>query len=62
MTVSAANSNLKLPEPISKMWIRVQGKAQTDSKAEHGRKYSSILDRFVTQPWTLRRIFEMGSN
>jgi hypothetical protein len=28
------------------MWIRVQGKAQTDSKAEHTRKYVSILNRF----------------
>jgi len=32
-------------EPISKKWIRVQGKAQTDSKAEHTRKYVSILNR-----------------
>jgi len=44
------------------MWIRVQGKAQTDSKAEHTRKYVSILNRFATPPWALRRFFEMGSN
>jgi hypothetical protein len=41
------------------MWIRVQGKAQADSEAEHTRKYVSILNRFATPPWTLRRIFKM---
>jgi hypothetical protein len=43
------------------MWIRIQGKAQIDSKAEHTRKYVSILNWFATPPWTLRRIFEMDS-
>ena len=28
-------------EPISKMWIRVQGKARVGEKAEHTRKYVS---------------------
>ena len=36
----------KTLEPTSKMWIRVHGKAQTDSKAEHTPKYVSILNRF----------------
>ncbi len=47
--------------PSQKGGLRVQGKAQTDSKAEHTRKYVSILNRFATPPWALRRIFEMGS-
>jgi hypothetical protein len=41
-------------EPISKKWIRVHGKAQADSKAEHTRKYVSILNWFATPSWTLR--------
>jgi hypothetical protein len=32
------------------------------SKAEHTRKYSSILNRFVTQPSGVRCVFEMASN
>ena len=65
--LSFFNKHIKLAinknelEPISKRWLRVQGKAQADSKAEHTRKYVSILNRFATPPWTLRRIFEMGS-
>jgi len=42
-----------LLESISKMWIRVQGKAQIDSKAEHTWRYVSILNRFATPHWAL---------
>ena len=46
---------------ILKFQIMVEGKAQTDLKAEHTRKYSSILNRFATQysaiRWTLKISF-----
>ena len=37
-------------EPISIMWIRDHGKARFGEKAEHTRKYVSILSRAATQP------------
>jgi hypothetical protein len=43
-------SKIKKREPISKMRIRVQGKARVGEKAEHTRKYVSILSRSATQP------------
>ncbi len=51
-----------LLEPISKMWIRVQGKARGGEKAQHTREYVSILRRPATPPWGLRPMFEMGSS
>ena len=45
---------------ISKMWIRVHGKARFGEKAEHTRLYVSILSRAATQPWALIRIFEIS--
>jgi hypothetical protein len=47
-----------------KLWIRVHGKAQGESKAESRpwRDELFILIRSGTPPWALRRIFEMGSN
>lgn len=42
------------------MWIRAQGKARIGEKAEHTCQYVSILRRSATQPWALRRFFEMG--
>ena len=50
---------IKRIKRISKMWIRDQGKARGGEIAEHTRLYVSILSRSATQPWTLRRIFEM---
>ena len=49
-------------EPISKLWISVQGKARGDSKAEFRpwRDEPSISRRLATPPWAIRRIFEMG--
>jgi hypothetical protein len=38
---------LRIIEPVSRRWIRVQGKAQADSKSEHTREHVSILNRFV---------------
>jgi DnaK suppressor protein len=57
-----ACANRKKLEPISKMRIRVQGKARGGEKAQHTREYVSILRRPVTPPWALRPIFEMGSS
>jgi hypothetical protein len=46
-----------------KWWISFQGKAQSESKAESRlrRDEPFILICSGTPPWTLRRIFEMGS-
>jgi hypothetical protein len=49
-------------EPISRMRIRVQGKARGGEKAQHTREYVSILRRPVIPPRGLRPIFEMGSS
>jgi hypothetical protein len=47
-------------ESISKMGIRVQGKARGDAQSRRGGM--SILSRPATPPWGLRPIFEMGSS
>jgi len=49
-------------EAISKPRIRSESKAQADEKAQHTRKYVSILKRLATQLSGLRRGFEMASN
>jgi hypothetical protein len=49
-------------EAISKMWIRLEGKARGGEKAQHTREYVSILSRPVTPPSSLRRVFEIASN
>jgi hypothetical protein len=45
-------------QAISKMWIRVQGKARGGAQSRRGGM--SILSRHATPPWGLRRIFEMA--
>ncbi len=46
-------------ERISKMWMRVQGKARGGERSPAAGGMS-ILSRPATPPWGLRRIFEMG--
>ena len=48
-------------EVVSKPQIRFKGKAQADEKAQHTRKYVSILKRLATQPLGLRWGFETTS-
>ena len=48
-------------ELISKLWITVDGKASADEKAQHTREYVSILNRQISPPAAVRRIFEMSS-
>jgi len=40
---------------------KVLSKASADDKAEHTRQYVSILNRQITPPSDVRRIFEMSS-
>ena len=49
-------------EVVSKPQIVFEGKAQSESKAQHTRKYVSILSRFATQPSDTRWGFETTSN
>jgi hypothetical protein len=53
-------SNLKF-EPISKIVAKGSGQGTERIKSGAYTQYVSILIRSVTQPWALRRIFEMGS-
>ena len=47
---------------VSKSPIMFESKAQADSKAEHTRKYSSILNPLATQLSDIRGGFETISN
>ena len=49
-------------EAISKIWIRLEGKAWGGEKAQYIREYVSILSRPVTPEWGLIRILETGSS
>jgi len=46
---------------ISKLWLAFDGKASADEKAEHTRQYVSILNRRITPPADVRRIFEKSA-
>jgi hypothetical protein len=53
---------LKKLEVVSKPQIRLKSKAQADEKAQHTRKYVSILKRFATRLLGLRWGFETTSS
>jgi hypothetical protein len=50
----------KMTTPVPKIWIGFDGKASADEKAQHTGEGASILNRQITPPSDVRRIFEMG--